>query len=89
MAERTFRAASIQPNQERWKDTPSAPVQQLGKGEVRVRETTPGEKERIRWDQECLRQRKLPENWRKSDDEIVQLARDELYGSSVAPEVAR
>jgi hypothetical protein len=74
-------------NQERWKDIPPVPVQQPAKGEVRVRETTAQEKAAALWDTEVMRQRRLSENWRKSDDEIAQLARDAPYDSSVTPEI--
>jgi hypothetical protein len=47
-----------------------------------VRESTPDEKAKARWDQEVMRQRKLRENWRKSDDDIAKLAHEALYGSA-------
>jgi hypothetical protein len=45
-----------------------------------MRESTPDEKAKARFNQEMMRQRKLPENLRKSDDEIAKLAHDALYG---------
>jgi MgsA AAA+ ATPase C terminal len=42
---------------------PEAPSSQA-KREMNVRESTPDEKAKARWDQEVLRQRKLRENWR-------------------------
>lgn len=64
-------------NQERWKDIP--PASEKLKGVMRVRESTPAEKDDARFNQEMIRQRKLPGNLRKSDDEIAKLAHDALY----------
>lgn len=47
-------------------------------GEMRVRESTDAEKSHARLNQEIMRLRKLPENLRKSDDEIALLTREAL-----------
>lgn len=54
----------------------------LQKGEIRVRETTADEIAHNRFNQEIMRLRKLPENLRKSDDEIAKLASAALYGDA-------
>lgn len=66
-------------NQERWKDEPPpAPSSPSKPDETRVRESTAEEKEDARLSQEIMHQRKLPENLRKSDDELAKLAHDAL-----------
>jgi hypothetical protein len=50
-------------------------------------ESTPEEKEQARWDQEVMRQRRLPETWGKSDEEIAKLSHDALYGRNAKREV--
>jgi hypothetical protein len=52
------------------------------KGEMRVRETTDAERDDARLNNEIMRLRKLPENLRKSDDEIAEIARAALFGAS-------
>lgn len=47
-----------------------------------MHESSADEKEDARFFQEMLRQRELPENLRKSDDEIAKLAHDALYGDA-------
>lgn len=49
-------------------------------GEIRLRVTTPEEDENTCFNQEMMRQRKLPGNARKPDDEIAKLAHAALYG---------
>lgn len=47
-----------------------------------MRETSADEDAHMRFNQEMMRLRKLPDNLRKSDDEIAKLARDALYGDA-------
>jgi hypothetical protein len=60
----------------------------LAKGEVRVRETSPGEALEARLNQEMTRLRRVPANHRKSDDELVKLAHDALYGNNSVENIA-
>ncbi|MDN3273361.1 hypothetical protein QWJ07_03840 [Frankia sp. RB7] len=66
-------------NQERWNDEPPSAPSLSKSGEIKLRETTDAERENARFEQECLRQRKL--HWRASDDEIAEKARDALRAS--------
>jgi hypothetical protein len=54
------------------------------KGEMRVRETTPADREEARWNKEVMRQRGLPENYRKSDHEIAILARKSISEEAIS-----
>ena len=47
---------------------------------MKLRDSTAAEKESARFNQEFMRQHKLPENLRKSDDELGKLAHNALYG---------
>ncbi|MCJ9700188.1 hypothetical protein [Bradyrhizobium sp. SHOUNA76] len=47
-----------------------------------MRETTDAERDDARFNREMMRLRRLPENVRKSDDEIAKLAHDALYVSA-------
>ena len=63
-----------------WKDIPPTAITAKS-GEIKFRETTDAEHADARFKQEIMRLRKLPENFRKSDDEIFALARDALFGN--------
>lgn len=54
----------------------------LEKGHIRIRETSDDERGDARFYQEWLRQRKLPGNLSKSDDEIAALACAALFGAA-------
>jgi hypothetical protein len=61
-------------NQERWNDTPpEAVAEPPKKGELRVRASTPAEMLEAKDRAEFLRLSKLPENLRKSEEEIWEM----------------
>jgi hypothetical protein len=53
-----------------------------------VRETSPGEALEARLNQEMTRLRRVPANHQKSDDELVKLAHDALYGNNSVENIA-
>jgi hypothetical protein len=58
-------------NQEIWREAPPLEIKPVAKGEVRVRESTPAEKLEANGNAEFMRLLKLPENLRKTPDEIA------------------